>query len=501
MKKQNFYLSNITRFSLRVATMCIAGTIMFSSCKKSYINYYEAGSSNNPDDGTTTKTIVEVPAGNITVSTTWTKDKVYRLNGFVRVGRDAKAGTDPAIENVVLTIQPGTTIIGDRETKGTLVVQRGNKLIADGTAAEPIIFTSERQPGFREAGDWGGVVLCGKAGNNNPGGEAQLEGAYGGWHGGTNDADNSGILRYVRIEYAGTPINPNQEVNSLTMGSVGNGTVIDYVQCSYGLDDAFEWFGGTVNCKHLIAYRGLDDDFDVDNGFRGTVQFAVGIRDANSADQSGSNGFEVDNDGSGTSTSPFTSGQFSNITEIGPKRDFGKTISAQFQNAMHLRRNNKLKIYNSVFTGYPNGLFLDGTGTLANAADGSLVLRNVILAGVDAWGTNGYGTNSPQTFPVPFGVDIKSNGNVGAQTVVDWFKTPAFNNQTLPKWQDVGIDISIFDLGATPKLTPNTGSILLAGANFSGLTGFETVAYVGAFGTTDWTTTWANFTPQQTKYL
>lgn len=496
-------MPKISNSSFRIMAFCLLGSVIFGACKKTtIIEYNEAGSTTNPTNpGGSTKTIVEVSAGNITANTKWTKDKVYRLNGFVRVGRDPKNTQGlPAVEGITLEIEAGTVIIGDRETKGTLIIQRGNKIIAEGTATEPIVFTSEKAPGFREAGDWGGLVLCGKAVNNQPSGEAELEGQYGGWHGGTNDADNSGIVKYVRIEYAGTPINPNQEVNSLTMGSIGSGTVIEYVQCSYGLDDAFEWFGGTVNVKHIIAYRGLDDDFDVDFGFRGTVQFGIGIRDANSADQSGSNGFEVDNDGSGTSSTPFTSAQFSNMTMIGPKKDKDKTISAQFQNAMHLRRNNKLKIYNSVFTGYPNGLFIDGSTTLANAANGELILKNIILAGVDGWGTNGYGTGGSPAFPNPIGVEIKSSGNVGSQTAEDWFKTTSFGNQTFPKWQDIGIDASIFDLGSTPKLLPNSGSILLSGASFTGLSGFEIVTYRGAFGTTDWTTGWASFTPQQNTY-
>lgn len=502
MNKQ-FYKLKHNNLTFKMIAFCMLGLIIFNSCKKiTIIEYNEAGSTNNPGDGGSNKTIVEVPAGNITTNVKWTKDKVYRLNGFVRIGRDAKNTQSlPAIEGVTLEIEAGTVIIGDRETKGTLVVQRGNKIIAEGTASDPIIFTSEKAAGFREAGDWGGVVLCGKAVNNQTNGEAELEGQYGAWHGGTNDADNSGILKYVRIEYAGTPINPNQEVNSLTMGSIGSGTVIDYVQCSYGLDDAFEWFGGTVIAKHLVAYRGLDDDFDVDLGFRGTVQFAIGIRDANSADQSGSNGFEVDNDGTGTSASPFTSAQFSNITIIGPKKEKDKTVSAQFQNAMHLRRNNKIKIYNSVFTGYPNGLFIDGATTLSNAASGDLVLKNNILAGVDGWGTNGYGTGGSPTFPNPIGVEIKSTGDVGVQTADVWFKTAAFANQTFPKWQELNLDPTIFDLGATPKLLPNSGSILLSGASFTGLTGFETVAHRGAFGTTDWTTGWVSFTPQQNSYF
>lgn len=502
MNMQKLYNLKFGSVSFKIMTVILAGTLMVTSCKKTtVIEYIEAGGTVTPPTTTPTKPIVEVAAGSITANTKWTKGNIYRLNGFVRVGRDPKnTGGLAAVEGVTLEIEAGTVIIGDRETQGTLVVQRGNKIIAEGTASSPIIFTSERAAGFREPGDWGGVVLCGKALNNQVGGEAQLEGGYDGWHGGTNDADNSGILKYVRIDYAGTPINPNQEVNSLTMGSVGSGTVIDYVQCSYGLDDAFEWFGGTVNAKHLIAYRGLDDDFDVDFGFRGTVQFAIGIRDANSADQSGSNGFEVDNDGNGTTNTPFTAPQFSNVTIIGPKKDKNKTVSVQFQNAMHLRRSNKIKIYNSVFTAYPNGLFIDGAVTLANAAAGELVLKNNVLAGVDGWGTNGYGTGSTPAFPNPIGVEIKGTGNVGAETVDVWFKTAAFGNQVYPKWQDIGIDGSIFDVGSTPKLVPNTGSILLSGASFTGLTGFETVAYRGAFGTTDWTTGWASFTPQQNVY-
>lgn len=509
MNMKKLYKPKFGTNGFKTMVFVLAGTLIFSSCKRTtIIEYNEAGYNSgngsgpntNPATGFT-KPIVEVANGSITTNTKWTKDKIYRLNGFVRVGRDVKnkAGL-AAVEGVTLEIEAGTVIIGDRETKGTLVVQRGNKLIAEGTASQPIIFTSERAAGLREPGDWGGVVLCGKATNNQSGGEAELEGAYEGWHGGTVDTDNSGILKYVRIDYAGTPINPNQEVNSLTMGSVGSGTVIDYVQCSYGLDDAFEWFGGTVNAKHLIAYRGLDDDFDVDFGFRGTVQFAIGIRDANSADQSGSNGFEVDNDGTGSSVTPYTSPQFSNVTIIGPKKDRTKTISTQFQNAMHLRRNNKIKIYNSVFTAYPNGLFIDGATTLANAANGELVLKNIVLAGVDGWGANGYGTGGTTTFPNPIGVETKSTGNVGTQAIDVWFKTASFANETYGKWQDLGIDETIFDLGATPKFTLNTGSILLTGASFTGLTGFDVVTHRGAFGTSDWTAGWSNFTPQTNIY-
>ncbi|MDM1047674.1 hypothetical protein [Sphingobacterium hotanense] len=480
----------------------VLGILSLMSCKETtIIEYHEAGSNNNPDEnGGGTKTIVEVPAGNITQSVKWTKDKVYRLNGFVRIGRDVKNSQgEPAVENVTLTIEPGTIIIGDRESKGTLIVHRGNKIIAEGTEKEPIVFTSERQPGFREPGDWGGVVICGKAINNQN--EAELEGSYGAWHGGKDDEDNSGILKYIRIEYAGIPINPNQEVNSLTMASLGRGTVVEYVQCSYGLDDAFEWFGGTVNCKYLVAYRGIDDDFDVDFGYRGNVQFAIAIRDANAADQSGSNGFEVDNDGSGTNIQPYTAPTFSNVSIIGPKKDFGKTISVQFQNAMHLRRNNKIKIHNSIFTGFPNGLFLQGDNTAANAAAGDLVIMKSIFAGVESWGENGYGTGGSVNFPNPKGVPFIPI-NVGGKDVSEWIKTSSFGNETYMQWTALGLENSIFDLSDAPGLLPKSGSLLLSGAGFDKLPGFfEKVTYRGAFGTVNWTQGWANFAPQQEVYL
>jgi hypothetical protein len=461
------------------------------------------------------KTIIN-KSGVISASETWTAGNIYRLQGYVRVGDDAtRLNGATTITGVTLTIEPGTIIIGERSSKGTLIIHRGNKIIAEGTESNPIVFTSEREQGSRAAGDWGGVVICGKAANNQ-GTDVQLEGGYGAYHGGSTDDDNSGILKYVRIEYAGVPINPNQEVNSLTLGSPGSGTVISYVMCSHGLDDAFEWFGGTANADHLIAYKGFDDDFDVDFGFRGTVQFAIAIREPNSADQSGSNGFEVDNDGNSSANTPFTSATFSNISIIGPKATNETAISAQFQNAAHLRRNNKIKIYNSFFTGYPNGIFIDGAGTVTNAGSGDLVLKKNVLAGVNNWGGNGFGstTNTDESTNVtglPFGTNanhatvprgfwMATTATIGGNTPLVWFKA---NNEVYSKWTDVGVSSNIFaaNFGAnSPTLLPTAGSALLTGADFTGLTGLQTVTYRGAFGTTDWTTGWANWNPQTSAY-
>lgn len=469
------------------------------------------------------KEIVEI-SGTITTNQTWTSDKIYLLKGFVRFGSDPVIGTVPGKDSgPVLTIQPGTVIYGDRETKGTLIIQRGAKIIADGTRENPIIFTSEASVGSKEPGDWGGLVVCGRASNNQANGVFELEGGYAAYSGGgttPDDNDNSGIIRYVRIEYAGVPINPNQEVNTLTMGAVGRETTIEYVQATYGLDDSFEWFGGTVNGKYLIAFKGLDDDFDVDFGYSGFVQYGLGVRGATLADQSGSNGFEVDNDGQGSLNEPFTSGTFSNITIIGPKATRATAISLQFQSAAHLRRSNRLKIHNSFFTGYPNGIFIDGANTISHAANDQLVLRNNVLAGVDNWGGNGFGLagtifsgapanganhpNAPRGFRVGAGTASFSNGvfSLTASTINNlsaeaWFLE---NNQILAKWQDAGIDASLFATSA-PKATPNQGSILLNGADFTGLPAyFDRVAFRGAFGTTDWTQGWTEWLPELKDY-
>ena len=469
------------------------------------------------------KPIVEV-TGVITANTTWTADKIYKLKGFVRVGNDPTVTDVPAKNSgPTLTIQPGTVIFGEKATKGTLIIQRGAKIIAEGTATSPIVFTSESAVGTKEPGDWGGLVICGRASNNQPGGVFELEGGYKAFSGGgtsPDDNDNSGSLKYVRIEYAGVPVNPNQEVNSLTLGAVGKETKIEYVMCTYGLDDSFEWFGGTVNAKYLIAYKGLDDDFDVDFGFSGFVQFGLGVRGATLADQSGSNGFEVDNNGQGSDAAPFTSGTFSNMTIIGPKATRETPISLQFQSAAQLRRNNKLKIHNSFFTGYPNGIFIDGANTAANAAANELVLKNNVVAGVDNWGGNGFGSagtvftgapanganhpNAPRGFRIGAGTGAFSNGiytltalNIKDKTAEDWFLE---NNAILSKWSDAGIDASIFGT-INPKTTPNSGSSLLNGAVFTGLPSFFTVVpHKGAFGTTNWAQGWAEWSPELKNY-
>lgn len=458
------------------------------------------------------KSIVDVE-GVIEGNVTWTKDKIYRLKGYVRVGEEAVFGTVNKVGQ--LTIQPGTVIIGDKATKGTLVVHRGSKLIAEGTAAEPIVFTSAEGIGSRSPGDWGGVVLCGKAPNNLTG-TIELEGGYKGFHGGTAADDNSGSLKYVRIEYAGIPLNPNQEINSLTMGSVGSGTKIEYVMASFGLDDSFEWFGGTVNCKYLIAYKGTDDDFDVDNGFSGNVQFGLSYRDGNLADASGSNGFEVDNDANGSGATPFTAATFANISIIGAKGTSASYLDFNFQNGAQLRRNNKLKIYNTFITGYPTGLYIDSQRGSAktNAANGELIVKNVVVAGTSGWGSSGFTALNTNVYG--FGVAIadeeqiaKTNAagtvatrpiEIGAGVSASaWFKAIT-GNKVLTSTANTGISSALWSARPTLTLTPGTSESLI-GTALPTLPGMTATDYIGAFKDTDWTAGWAEYSPNSVLYI
>lgn len=306
----------------------------------------------------------------ITSDTKWTKDKVYNLQGYVYVRGGA-----------TLTIEAGTVIRSS--AKSALVITRTGKIFAEGTPSAPIVFTSNKPIGQRAKGDWGGVVLIGNATHNNPlGTSAAVEGDLSESYGGSNDDDSSGVFRYVRIEYPGQALSTadNSEINGLTFYAVGRKTVVDHIQVSYSGDDAFEWFGGTVNVKHLVAYKSLDDDFDTDNGFRGIVQFGVAHRDPNAADASGSNGFESDNDKDGTLRTPITAPEFHNMTIVGPK-GYAASPNANFKRAAHIRRNSACSIHNSIIIGFTDaGLLLDGRRTVANAATGLLKFTHNYLA-------------------------------------------------------------------------------------------------------------------------
>ncbi|GKG75928.1 hypothetical protein DXA15_21035 [Parabacteroides sp. AM58-2XD] len=417
--------------------------------------------------------------GNITADRTISAANKNFLKGFVYV----KSGA-------TLTIEAGSVIKGisvaPGERAASLIIEPGAKIIAEGTVDKPIVFTSDKEPGKRVTGDWGGLIICGNARVNRTN-QPTIEGGPGTHYGNTTsdefNGESSGKLKYVRIEFAGYPLEPDKEINGLTFGGVGSGTEVEFVQVSYSNDDSYEWFGGTVNAKHLIAYKGWDDDFDTDFGYTGKLQFLLSVRDKDIADTSDSNGFESDNDGDGSTNTPFTKPVFSNVTLIGPF--YGKVFDmtqaeveaktadaangakgGKYQAAMHLRRNSSLNVYNSVFTGWPYGL--RATDKKGQANDG-IVIENVIFAGM--WKN--------------FYEDEKVSEN---------FFNRAGNNTVLENTRQI-----IAKDGDYSSVVADA----VKGADFSKLADsfFEKVTYKGAFdGTNDWTEGWTNWDPQNTVY-
>ncbi|MBO9730673.1 MAG: hypothetical protein J7623_18665 [Chitinophaga sp.] len=348
----------------------VLGMMLGTSCKKEHnvtndrpvLAGGPSGASGTCGDSTIT--------GVITSNLTLKSCKIYKLDGLVYVN-----------SGVTVTVEAGTVIKGIKGTPpsgtnpgtpgGGLIVTKGAKLIAVGTPTDPIIFTSNEA--VPASGDWGGIVLLGKAPTNHPD-SVLVEGITGltpasAYYGGpTNNvaADNSGKLVYVRIEYAGYELATDNELNGLTLAGVGSGTQLDYIEVYKSKDDAFEFFGGTVNASHLIAVDPLDDMFDTDNGYRGTISYAIGISDPNRADKSQSNGFESDNNATGLTWTPYTHPTYSNVTIIGQPTAAAASITnglpsgnGKYGRGAHLRRNAEFAISNSIFLGFNYGISQD----------------------------------------------------------------------------------------------------------------------------------------------
>ncbi|HXH98789.1 MAG TPA: hypothetical protein VNI52_00865 [Sphingobacteriaceae bacterium] len=470
----------------QLTLLAIAAILFTSACKKSTVDDTPGGGGTPPP---TLSTTVDV-TGDITVNTTWTADKIYLLKNIVNVTNGA-----------TLTIEAGTLIKGDKATKATLVINRGGKINATGTADKPIVFTSNQVAGARAAGDWGGIVILGKAPNNQAI-DQPIEGiptdASGkASYGGTDVNDNSGTLKYIRIEFAGVPLSPDNEINGLTLGSVGAGTTIDYVEVYRSGDDGFEFFGGTVNAKHLLSIGTLDDDFDADFGYSGKVQFALAQRFIGLADISGSNGFETDNDGSGSAKTPLTGAVFSNVTVIGPLSAANMSgFNANYQHAAQIRRNSSLSILNSIFTGYTEGVYIDDSkvtvpkATSANYLTGRIIFENNLV----------FGTNSKSN-------EVKGENKADFETMLrasNTFNAASYGDILITDPYKYAPDIIAGVKQGSPIFTVKAGSAAETGAVFTHAkvtdAFFEKVAYRGAFGTTDWSMGWANYNPQVMPY-
>ncbi len=416
---------------------------------------------NGGGSGSTTGKRVEL-SGRIIKDTVLRKGDENILKGKVYVANGA-----------TLTVEAGATVKGSfaGSDVALLVITRSAKINARGTATEPIVFTSASQN--PQSGDWGGIVLCGKANINTSFNgkqglfqvEGEVDNAQGDGLAGYGDLtpatpvdnDNSGVLSYVRIEYAGYAFQPDKEVNSLTMAAVGHGTTVDHIQVAYAKDDAFEWFGGTVNCKYLIAWKTQDDDFDTDNGYSGKVQFGLVIRDSVIADISRSEAFESDNNAAGSTVTPRTSAIFSNITAIGPKATSNNIGNNLFRGAAHIRRNTGISIFNSIIIGWGLGFEIDattGTSTALNIEDSTIRLRNNTLAG-----------NT---------VNFRFSGTAGNTITNDatfnaWITNSYYNNDVLANASDAKL-IQPFNYAA-PDPTPFAGSNgnqkILSGGGFT----------------------------------
>jgi hypothetical protein len=488
----------------------------------------------------------------ITNTVTLSADQTYLLKGFVVVKSGGK-----------LVIPAGTVIrcLADLNSSpknyATIVVERGGQIEVTGTLAKPVVFTSAKDAGARDRGDWGGIVVCGRGLHNlfTTPNSYQIEGFNGvtfdnqlAFIGGNDNNDNSGILRYLRLEFGGLAFEINREINGLTFGAVGAATEVNNIQISYSNDDSFEWFGGAVNSKNLIAYKGTDDDFDTDNGYSGLNQFGIAVRDTAYFDatynatsgSSTSEGFESDNEALGTANvKPITSAVFSNYTMVGPI-PVGATYSqmnsrtrAAFRRGARIRRNSALRIVNSIFMGYRNFLMIDGDSTVRNTNfPAALALVNPKTP-VDQKTHQTFFTNNliVNTSAAQAPADSTSNsllevararGSAAKLAALnDWARQagPLANKINPVAFSTGTLLVNPLAASTTPDFNPVDGSPALTGANFldnpilSPLTlvapstpstfKMEKTSYVGALSADpakDWTNDWTNWNPKATAY-
>ena len=415
--------------------------------------------------GAFAQNIVNVTDADISGDVTWTANNVYVLNGFVYVE-----------DGETLTIEPGTVIKGkpgQAENASALIVAQGGKIFANGTPAKPIIFTAEADQlngnlPLDTRGLWGGVILLGRARINTATGIGQIEGIPTteprGAYGGTNDADNSGVMRYVSIRYGGTNIGEGNEINGLTFGAVGSGTRIEYIEVFNNADDGYEWFGGTVSCKYLVSAFNGDDGFDYDEGFRGSGQFWFVLQ----AEDTGNRGAEQDGGTTPEDGQPYAIPTLYNVTYIGSGMG---SANADNDLAMIFRDNAGGKYTNSIFTDFAaNGVQVEdlasGEDSRSRLEAGDLVLRN------NLWWNFGAGNTIDAIATQDF---VRTHLGANANSIAD----PMLNG--ISRSNNKGLD---------PR--PKSGSPALSGATaVPDDEFFSKVTYLGAFGPTDlWIRGW-----------
>ena len=456
----------------KISLLTLMAVALLAACKKDKVN-----SGNNSG----TKNL-ETLQGAITTDMTLDPAKGYLLKGQVYVKN-----------NATLTIPAGTMVYAqvnaDRAAKSALIITQGSKININGTADKPVVFTSVADA--KKPGDWGGIVILGKAptnsatGNNAVGLPVTADTQYGG-----NIAnDNSGVITYLRLEYTGG-FNPPAEdewaidaVSGLSMLSVGSGTQVDHVMVKYSNDDSFQWVGGTVNATHLISYDAGDDDFDFDMGYEGNLQFLIGYRAHPSSQALRANGVESYNDSLPTSNTPLTRPVISNMTIIGPQGLDGSETNIWM--GVYMRKNTRLAIRNSLDAEYSKGAFMVCPKT-----------RPVILADNDA--EFRYNLVQSDTLARTFAWD---QGKViaVADPQMTIFETNSVNRDSVLTASTDFKLVSMYSTSGAPDLTPGAGSPALSGANFTGADFsnpfFVQTTYRGAIGTNNWAaqSNWANW--------
>ncbi len=304
-----------------------------------------------------------VVSGRISSDTTWDSNRYWVLRGAVFIEAPAR-----------LTIDAGTEIFGEFATNGTLIITRGAQIHANGTAGAPIVFSSDQPIGERARADWGGLIINGRAPINVPGGESVGEGDTG-VYGGSNPADDSGHLRYVRVEFAGTEFSPDNELNGIAFQGVGSGTEVDHVMVKYNKDDGLEFFGGTVAVKHVVLQGIADDSVDWTDGWTGKGQFIIVMQSGDDADQ----GIEADNNGDNNNLTPRSNPTLYNLTLIGdPDTDQGSESDV----GILLREGTSATLRNFIVTGFKEAsVDIDHPVTFEQIENGSLTVGSGILYG------------------------------------------------------------------------------------------------------------------------
>ena len=413
----------------------------------------------------------------VTTNTTWVNTKTYLVSGIVTVKNGA-----------TLTIEPGTIVTGaaGSQPPSALIVTRDGKLSAEGTKSRPIILTSAQPFGQRKRGDWGGLVMLGKApinvgantsGNTNAAGTFYIEGLNAtddALYGGADANHNCGSIAYVRVEYAGSILSPNNELNSFTFGACGKGTSAHHLQAIYGLDDSFEWFGGTMDAKYLVGGLGADDYVDFQLGWTGRLQYGLFYQ---SPDSRGNRGVEGDNSEYNNAATPVSNPTMYNLTFIGSGQPgFDETNSP----GIFLRRGARATMNNIAVTNFYSGAveFTDAT-TQAQMDAGNIVMNGFLAwnNNIGATGANTVAGQIPNAPTQAFALGTRAVGKAANFVISDPMLLRPFDY-------------------SDPDFRGRFGSpIFRAGWVSAPDDGFfdQTATFIGGIGDDDWTEEWTSF--------